>query len=149
MHGIKRVYQGGNNVLFRQICFLLLRSFPCALDSSPKKGDKKTYQMDPANSREAIKEVMKDIQEGADVVMVKPAMVYLDIVRRVKQAIDVSPCRLPRQWRIRHDLSRCRKGLVGFTQSHDREYAGHQACRADMILTYFAKDLAKALKAGN
>ena len=63
--------------------------FRGALDSAPKRGDKKTYQMDPANRREAVKEVLMDIEEGADVVMVKPALAYLDIIREVRDQIDV------------------------------------------------------------
>ena len=63
--------------------------FRDALASAPKKGDKKTYQMDPANSREAIREVMLDVKEGADIVMVKPALVYLDIIAKVKAAVSI------------------------------------------------------------
>lgn len=63
--------------------------FRDALGSAPKSGDKKTYQMDPANSREAIKEVYLDIAEGADIVMVKPALAYLDIIAKVKEATNV------------------------------------------------------------
>src|SRR5690606_4138993 len=63
--------------------------FRDALDSSPGFGDKKTYQMDYANRKEAIKETLMDIEEGADIVMVKPAMAYLDIIREVKDVVDV------------------------------------------------------------
>jgi porphobilinogen synthase len=60
-----------------------------ALDSAPRSGDKKTYQMDPANAREALREVELDVREGADMVMVKPALPYLDVIRRVKDRFDV------------------------------------------------------------
>ncbi len=63
--------------------------FRDALDSAPGFGDKKTYQMDYANRQEAIKEAMMDVEEGADIVMVKPALSYLDIIREVKNAVDV------------------------------------------------------------
>src|SRR5215203_5754725 len=63
--------------------------FRDALDSAPGFGDKKTYQMNYANRIEAIKETLMDIEEGADIVMVKPAMAYLDIIREVKNAVDV------------------------------------------------------------
>ena len=60
-----------------------------ALDSAPRAGDKKTYQMDPANLREALREVRLDVQEGADIVMVKPGMPYLDVIAAVRAAVDV------------------------------------------------------------
>ena len=63
--------------------------FRDALQSAPKKGDKKSYQMDPANGREALKEIALDIEEGADVVMVKPALAYLDVIAAARQAFDV------------------------------------------------------------
>src|ERR1043166_5394102 len=63
--------------------------FRVALDSAPGFGDKKTYQMDYSNRLEAIKEVLMDIEEGADIVMVKPALSYLDIIREVKNAVNV------------------------------------------------------------
>ena len=63
--------------------------FRDALDSAPGFGDKKTYQMDPPNAREAIREVLLDVQEGADIVMVKPALPYLDIIRRVKEQVNI------------------------------------------------------------
>ena len=63
-----------------------------AANSAPQFGDRKTYQMDPANSREAIKEVEQDIEEGADIVMVKPALSYLDIVKEVRNKVDVPVC---------------------------------------------------------
>lgn len=63
--------------------------FRDALDSAPRAGDKKTYQMDPANAREALREVELDVSEGADIVMVKPALAYLDVITRVRQAVDL------------------------------------------------------------
>src|SRR5207253_3424494 len=63
--------------------------FRDALDSAPGFGDKKTYQMDYANRIEAVKETLMDVEEGADIVMVKPAMAYLDIIREVKNAVEV------------------------------------------------------------
>src|SRR6185312_12998089 len=63
--------------------------FRDALDSAPGFGDKKTYQMDPANRLEAVKEAVMDVEEGADIVMVKPALPYLDIIREVKDAVYV------------------------------------------------------------
>ncbi|HLP40395.1 MAG TPA: porphobilinogen synthase, partial [Fibrobacteria bacterium] len=60
-----------------------------ALDSAPKQGDKKTYQMDPANRREALVEADLDVREGADLVMVKPALAYLDVIAALKAAVDV------------------------------------------------------------
>ena len=62
--------------------------FRGALQSAPKSGDKKTYQMDPANTREALREIALDLEEGADVVMIKPALTYLDVISRVREAFD-------------------------------------------------------------
>ena len=60
-----------------------------AADSAPQFGDRKTYQMDPANSREAMREIEEDIEEGADIIMVKPALSYLDVIRRARDNFDV------------------------------------------------------------
>jgi delta-aminolevulinic acid dehydratase/porphobilinogen synthase len=81
------------------------------LDSAPQFGDKKTYQMDAANAQEALKEVDLDIAEGADIVMVKPALAYMDIIQRIKTAHHAARGGLQRQRGIRHDQSRCSAGV--------------------------------------
>jgi len=120
--------------------------FRGALDSAPKSGDKKTYQMDPANTQEAIREVVRDVQEGADIVMVKPALAYLDIICEVKRHIDVPLAAYHVSGEYGMILAAAEKGWV------DRERAMLEAtlsikrAGADMILTYFAKDLARYLR---
>jgi len=70
-------------------CSAFYGPFRDAADSAPKFGDRRTYQMDPANALEAIREVSMDIEEGADIIMVKPALPYLDIVCRIREEIDL------------------------------------------------------------
>ena len=82
-----------------------------AADSAPQFGDRRAYQMDVCNTEEAIREVALDIEEGADMVMVKPAMSYLDIIRRIKERIRQTGRRIQREWRILHGESRRRKWM--------------------------------------
>ena len=84
--------------------------FRDAADSAPQSGDRKGYQMDPANALEAVREAKLDVEEGADIVMVKPALPYLDIIRRVKDATGHARRRLQRQRRVRDDQGRRRAG---------------------------------------
>jgi len=119
--------------------------FRGALDSAPKKGDKKTYQMDPANSNEAVKEILKDIEEGADVVMVKPAMVYLDIVHKVKQHIHVPLAAYHVSGEYGMILAAAEKGWLDLERGMLESTLAIKRAGADMILTYFARDLAKYL----
>ena len=74
-----------------------------AADSAPAFGDRRSYQMDPANADEAVREALLDVEEGADMVMVKPALPYLDVIRRVKDAHPRAGGRLQRQRRVRDD----------------------------------------------
>lgn len=120
--------------------------FRDALDSAPKFGDKKTYQMDAANSREAIKEVDLDIAEGADIVMVKPALAYLDIIWQIKQhthlpvaAYNVSGEYAMIKAAAQQDWIDEKKIVLETLTSMKR--AG-----ADLILTYFAKEVALMLQ---
>lgn len=122
-----------------------LKSAPRERDDVPK--DKKTYQMDPANVDEAIKEIALDIEEGADVVMVKPALAYLDVIARAKETFDVPIAAYNVSGEYGMILAAAEKGWV------DREVAMFEVLTsikragADMILTYFAKDAAVALRA--
>jgi len=119
--------------------------FRGALDSAPKSGDKKTYQMDPANSNEAVREVLKDIEEGADVVMVKPAMAYLDIIYKVKQHIKVPLAAYHVSGEYGMILAAAEKGWVDKDRAMFESTLAIKRAGADMILTYFARDLALAL----
>jgi porphobilinogen synthase len=117
-----------------------------AAESTPRFGDRRSYQMDPANADEALREVAMDIREGADIVMVKPAMAYLDIVYRVKQKFGYPVA----AYNVSGEYSMIRAaGSNGWIDEQrvmlEVLYAIRRA-GADMILTYFAKDAAKLLQ---
>jgi porphobilinogen synthase len=120
--------------------------FRDALDSAPRGGaDKKTYQMDPANSREAIKEVWLDIEEGADMVMVKPALPYLDIVRAVKESTQVPVAAYHVSGEYAMLMAAAEKGwLDGDACMMEALSCIHRA-GADLILTYAATAVAEKL----
>lgn len=120
--------------------------FRGALDSTPRSGDKKTYQMDPANSEEAIKEILLDIEEGADVVMVKPAMAYLDIILKARQCIDVPLAAYHVSGEYAMILAAAEKGWIDKQRAMLEATLAIKRAGAHMILTYFAKDLATELK---
>ena len=82
-----------------------------AAESAPAFGDRRSYQMDPANAREALREVLLDVEEGADLVMVKPAGPYLDIIRQVRDAVTRAGGRLPGVGRVQPHQGRCRARL--------------------------------------
>ena len=120
------------------------RSFREALDSAPKQGDKKTYQMDPANSDEALWEVGLDLAEGADMVMVKPGMPYLDILRRVKDEFKAPT--YVYQVSGEYAMLRAAIGNGWLPESCVMEsLLAFKRAGADGILTYFAMEAAKEL----
>ena len=120
--------------------------FRGALKSAPKKGDKKTYQMDAANRREAIREVSMDIEEGADVVMVKPALAYLDVIAQVREAFDVPVAAYNVSGEYGMVLAAAEKGWVDRDAAMWETLTAIKRAGADMILTYFAKDAATGLQ---
>ena len=120
--------------------------FRDALDSAPKFGDKKTYQMNPANSDEAIKEVELDIEEGADIVMVKPALAYMDIIRRVKDCTNVPVAAYNVSGEYAMIKAAAQKGWIDEQKIVMETLLSMKRAGADLILTYFAKDVAIALK---
>ena len=103
--------------------------------------------MDPANSDEALWEVGLDLAEGADMVMVKPGMPYLDIVRRVKDEFGMPDIRLPGEWRIRDAQGCCAERLAGYEKVMLEALLAFKRAGADGILTYFALDAARILRA--
>jgi len=117
-----------------------------AADSAPAFGDRKTYQMDPANSDQALAEIALDVEEGADIVMVKPALCFLDVIWRAKQRFDcpIAAYNVSGEYMMVHAAAQA--GLV------DRQAAMQEMCTsikragADILITYFAKDLARTLK---
>jgi porphobilinogen synthase len=120
--------------------------FRDALDSAPKAGDKKTYQMDPANTREAIKEVELDIAEGADMVMVKPALAYLDIIHQVKQTTNVPVAAYNVSGEYAMIKAAGRLGWIDEQKVMLETLLSIKRAGADLILTYFAKEAAKLLQ---
>lgn len=120
--------------------------FRDALDSAPGFGDKKTYQMDYANSREAIKEVLQDIEEGADIVMVKPAAAYLDIIHAVKQQVLVPVSAYHVSGEYAMIKAAARQGWLDESKAMMEVLTGIRRAGADLIATYFAKPAARLLQ---
>lgn len=119
--------------------------FRDALDSAPGFGDKKTYQMDFANRREALKETLMDVEEGADIVMVKPAMAYLDIIREVKDAVDVPVSAYHVSGEYAMIKAAAKMGWLNEEKAILESLTSIKRAGADLIATYFAKDAAKLI----
>lgn len=119
--------------------------FRDALDSAPGFGDKKTYQMDYANRIEAIKEVMMDVEEGADIVMVKPALSYLDVIREVKNKVDVPVSCYNISGEYAMIKAAAKMGWIDEDKAILETLTSMKRAGADMIATYFAKDAVKLL----
>jgi porphobilinogen synthase len=128
-------------------CSAYYGPFRSAADSAPQFGDRRTYQMDPANSLEAIREVSLDIEEGADIIMVKPALAYLDIIYRVREEIDlpVAAYNVSGEYSIIKAAEKM--GWIDGKKVMLETLTAIKRAGADMILTYFAVDAAKALEA--
>lgn len=120
--------------------------FRDALDSAPKFGDKKTYQMDAANAREALKEVALDIAEGADIVMIKPALAYLDIIYQIKKAtlLPVAAYNVSGEYALIKAASQL--GWIDDKSVILETLTSIKRAGADLILTYFAKEVALMLR---
>jgi porphobilinogen synthase len=119
--------------------------FRDALDSSPGFGDKKTYQMDPSNVREAIKEARLDEREGADVVMVKPGLPYMDVIRAVKENVSVPVSVYNVSGEYAMLKAAAAKGWLNEEEAMMEALVGFKRAGADLIATYFAKAAAKLL----
>ena len=122
--------------------------FRDALGSAPKSGDKKTYQMDPANAREAIKEVYLDIAEGADIVMVKPALAYLDIIAKVKEATNVPVAAYNVSGEYAMVKAAAQLGWIDEKKVMFETLLSMKRAGADIILSYHAKAVAQLLASG-
>ena len=120
--------------------------FRDALDSAPGFGDKKTYQMSPANAEEALRECALDIQEGADMLMVKPGMPYLDVIRLVKDTfkVPVVAYQVSGEYAMIHAAAQ--KGWLNLEQAMLESVIGFKRAGADLVASYFAKDILKLLK---
>jgi porphobilinogen synthase len=119
--------------------------FRGALKSAPKKGDKKSYQMDPANVREALKEIALDIDEGADVVMIKPALAYLDVIAAARAEFDVPIAAYSVSGEFSMVMLAAQQGLIDGEAAMMEILHAIRRAGADMILTYWAKDAARLL----
>jgi porphobilinogen synthase len=117
-----------------------------ALDSAPRHGDKRTYQMDPANGVEALREVRLDVQEGADMVMVKPALPYLDVIRRVKDAVDVPVAAYQVSGEYAMIQTVAERGFMDGDALVLESVTGIRRAGADVVLTYFARRLGELLQ---
>ena len=120
--------------------------FRDAADSAPAFGDRRGYQMDPANAREAVREAKIDVAEGADMVMVKPALPYLDVIHRVREAVDVPGRRLQRVGRVRGAEGRGRNGWLDERAAVLESLTAIRRAGADVIVTYHAKEVARWLQ---
>jgi porphobilinogen synthase len=116
-----------------------------AADSAPQFGDRRSYQMDPANAREALKEVALDLEEGADMVMIKPALPYLDIIRQVRDIFDVPIAAYSVSGEYAMVKAAVRNGWLDERRIVPEILTCIQRAGAGIILTYFAKDVARWL----
>lgn len=116
-----------------------------AADSSPSFGDRRSYQMDPANAREALVEMKMDVQEGADIIMVKPALFYLDIIKQARQKFDLPIA----AYNVSGEYSMIKlaasQGLIDEERSMLEALTSIKRAGADLIITYFAKSAARLL----
>lgn len=127
-------------------CSAFYGPFREAANSAPKFGDRKTYQMDPANRREALKEVEMDIQEGADIVMVKPALSYLDIIREVKDKTVVPVCAYSVSGEYAMIKAASKQNLIDEERVVMEMLTSIKRAGADIIITYYAIYAGRILK---
>jgi porphobilinogen synthase len=127
-------------------CSSFYGPFREAAQSSPQSGDRRSYQMDPANAREALREVALDLEEGADIIMVKPALSYLDVVQRMRERFDVPLGAYNVSGEYSMVKAAARNGWIDEKRVVLEILTGIQRAGADIILTYHAKDAARWLK---
>jgi porphobilinogen synthase len=126
-------------------CSAYYGPFRAAADSAPKFGDRRTYQMDPANALEAIREATMDVEEGADIIMVKPALAYLDIIHRVRQEFDLPVAAYNVSGEFSMIKAAEQMGWLDGPRVMMETLTAIKRAGADMILTYFAMEAAKLL----
>jgi porphobilinogen synthase len=117
-----------------------------AADSAPAFGDRRSYQMDPANAREALREVAQDLEEGADLVMVKPAGPYLDVIRRVREQVDVPVVAYQVSGEFSLIKAASARGWIDERAAALETLIAIRRAGADLIITYFAVDVCRWLK---
>ncbi|MBF8305840.1 MAG: Porphobilinogen synthase [Acidobacteria bacterium] len=116
-----------------------------AADSAPQFGDRRSYQMDPSNVREALREIALDIEEGADMVMVKPAMPYLDVICRARQEFQHPLAAYQVSGEYSMIVAAVERGWLDRERAMMESLTAIRRAGADVILTYFAKDAARLL----
>jgi porphobilinogen synthase len=116
-----------------------------AAESTPQFGDRRSYQMDPANGREAMKEIELDLEEGADMIMVKPAMPYLDLIRQARDRFDVPLSAYQVSGEYSMIMAAARNGWIDEERAMVESLTSIRRAGADFILTYFAKPMAKLI----
>jgi porphobilinogen synthase len=126
-------------------CSAFYDPFRDAAASAPKFGDRRSHQMDPANAREAIREVEQDIQEGADIVMVKPALPYLDVIARVKDTFGYPTAAYHVSGEYAMLKAAGRNGWIDERRAMLETLTGIRRAGADIIVTYYAREAARAL----
>ena len=127
-------------------CSAYYGPFREAADSAPQFGDRRTYQMDPANVQEAIREVTMDVEEGADIIMVKPALAYLDVICRVRDEVDLPVAAYNVSGEYAMIKAAAKMGWLDGTKVMLETLTAIKRAGADLILTYFAIEAAQALK---
>jgi porphobilinogen synthase len=116
-----------------------------AAESTPQFGDRRSYQMDPSNSREAMREIELDLEEGADMIMVKPAMPYLDIIRQARDRFDAPLGAYQVSGEFSMLMAAIERGWLDRDRAILESLTSIRRAGADFMLTYFAKDAARLL----
>ena len=117
-----------------------------AADSAPAFGDRRSYQMDPANGSEAVREARLDVEEGADILMVKPALPYLDLIRRIKEATDMPLAAYNVSGEYAMIKAAAAAGYLDERAAVLEALTGIRRAGADLVITYHAKDVASWLR---
>ncbi|HSC29378.1 MAG TPA: porphobilinogen synthase, partial [Vicinamibacterales bacterium] len=126
-------------------CSAFYGPFRDAADSTPAFGDRRSHQMDPANVEEALREVALDIDEGADIVMVKPALTYLDVIRRVKEEFGVPTAAYHVSGEYAMLKAAARNGWIDEPRAMMETLTAIRRAGADIIISYYAREAARAL----
>jgi porphobilinogen synthase len=116
-----------------------------AAESAPQFGDRRSYQMDPANGREAMREIELDVQEGADIIMIKPALAYLDLISQARQRFDTPLAAYQVSGEYSMIVAAARNGWIDHDRAMMETLTAIRRAGADIILTYFAKPAARLL----
>jgi porphobilinogen synthase len=119
--------------------------FRVAADSAPAFGDRRGYQMDPANVREAIREAALDVEEGADMIMVKPALPYLDVVAEIRREFDVPVAAYNVSGEYLMLKAAAEKGFLDYERAMVENLMSVRRAGADLVVTYHAKEVAELL----